>query len=345
MRLLSGRTVVLALALVGATEIRHDIVDLALPTDNDALFQGGGSAFYQAIERNYRGVKSTPWEGGQYGFVREPVQTASGIVYTRFHEGIDIRPLQRDARGEPLDVVRATAGGKVVYVSLLPAHSDYGKYIVIQHRWDGSSYYSLYAHLSAATVRARQEVARGEQIAVMGHTGIGINQTRAHLHLEFDLMLSRHFESWYDTFRKEEPNYHGLYNGINLKGLDIARLYLALKRRPSLTIPEFVAEEEIFYKVALPNSGHFDLVELYPWLLREPAPTNVASWEISFAQSGLPLAVEPRTQAVAQPQLTWIKPAAIDYQYLTQDYVTGRGNQAHLTKRGKELMQLLIWPR
>ena len=48
------------------------ILDLVLPTDNDALFSGDGPAFYQYVERNYKGVQSTPWEGGQYGFVRDP---------------------------------------------------------------------------------------------------------------------------------------------------------------------------------------------------------------------------------------------------------------------------------
>ena len=91
---------------------QNQVVDLALPTDNDALFRGGGAEFYQYIERDYKGVKSTPWEGGQYGFVRDPMETSEGIVYTRFHEGIDIRALQRDARGEPLDEVRAIADGK-----------------------------------------------------------------------------------------------------------------------------------------------------------------------------------------------------------------------------------------
>ncbi len=43
---------------------QNQILDLVLPTDNDALFSGGGAAFYQYIERNYKGVKSTPWEGG-----------------------------------------------------------------------------------------------------------------------------------------------------------------------------------------------------------------------------------------------------------------------------------------
>src|SRR5438093_8112534 len=119
-------------------------LDLVLPTDNDALFSGEGPAFYQYIERDYQGVKSTPWEGGQYGFVRDPVETPAGIVYTRLHEGIDIRPLQRDEQGEPLDQVRAIAAGLVVHTNLVPGYSNYGKDVVVEHRWDGSNYYSRY---------------------------------------------------------------------------------------------------------------------------------------------------------------------------------------------------------
>src|SRR5438876_598761 len=107
-------------ASVSVQTAQNHGLDLVLPTDNDALFSGDGPAFYQYIERDYQGVKSTPWEGGQYGFVRDPVETPEGIVYTRFHEGIDIRPLQRDARGEPLDQVRVIADGQVVHVNLVP---------------------------------------------------------------------------------------------------------------------------------------------------------------------------------------------------------------------------------
>ena len=85
-------------ALIRTTAMgQNQALDLVLPTDNDALFSSGGAAFYQHIDRNFKGVKSTPWEGGQYGFVRDPTDTAGGVVYTRFHEGIDIRPLHRDA--------------------------------------------------------------------------------------------------------------------------------------------------------------------------------------------------------------------------------------------------------
>src|SRR5206468_12239713 len=124
-------------------------LDLVLPTDNDALFSVDSAAFYQYVERNYKGVKSTPWEGGQYGFVREPTDTAGVVVYTRFHEGIDIRPLYRDATGDPLDEVRAIADGRVVHTSLVPGYSNHGKYAVIEHHRYGSNYCRLSGHVSS----------------------------------------------------------------------------------------------------------------------------------------------------------------------------------------------------
>src|SRR3979411_2905017 len=183
-----------------AKSAQNQALGLVLPTDNDALFSGDGASFYQYVERDYKGTKSTPWEGGQYGFVRDPTDTAGGVVYTRFHEGIDIRPLHRDAHGEPLDEVRAIADGKVVHTNLVPGYSNYGKYIVIEHHWDSSNYYSLYAHLSKIDVRIGDAVHRGQHIAVMGYTGVGINRERAHLHLELNLMLSRKFQEWYAAF-------------------------------------------------------------------------------------------------------------------------------------------------
>ena len=319
-------------------------VDLVLPTDNDALFSGDGPAFYQHVERNFKGVKSTPWEGGQYGFVRDPVETSAGIVYTRFHEGIDIKPMRRDARGEPLDDVRAIADGKVVHANLVPGYSNYGKYIVVEHRWGNSNYYSLYGHLSSIAVQPGESVRRGQRIAVMGYTGTGLNQERAHLHLELDLMFSHQFEAWHDTFFKNDPNHNGIYNGINLAGLDIARLYLALRKNPSVTIPEFLNGEETFYKVTLPKSSHFDLQKLYPWMLADRRRSEKSSWEISFARSGLPLKIEPSDKDVTQPELNYVKQSSIDYSYLTRDEISGRGGRPHLTEYGQRLMRLLIWP-
>ena len=339
----AGALVILShFSMMAQTE--RSVLDLVLPTDNDALFFGNGPTFYQYVERDFKGVKSTPWEGGQYGFVRDPVETSAGVVYTRFHEGIDVKPLRRDARDEPLDAVRAIADGKVVHTNVVPGYSNYGNYIVIEHRWAGSSYYSLYGHLSSIAVQRGDSVQRGQRIAVMGHTGIGLNQARAHLHLELNLMLSHRFEAWHDTFFKNDPNHNGIYNGINLAGLDIARLYLALHKNPSLTIPEFLNDEETFYKVTLPKSSHFELPRLYPWMLAGGSRNEKSSWEVSFARSGLPLKIEPSAKHVTQPELSYVKTSPIDYSYLTRDEISGRGQGTHLTEYGRRLMQLLIWP-
>ncbi|PYK10046.1 MAG: M23 family peptidase [Verrucomicrobia bacterium] len=318
-------------------------LDLVLPTDNDALFSGDGPAFYQYVERNYKGMKSTPWEGGKYGFVRDPTDTPGGVVYTRFHEGIDIRSVRRDENGEPLDEVRAIADGKVAHVNLVPGYSNYGKYIVIEHRWDGSSYYSLYGHLSSIRVHSGDSVKRGQPIAVMGYTGVGINRERAHLHLELDLMFSHQFEAWHDALFRNDPNHNGIYNGLNLAGLDIARLYLALHQNPSLTIPEFLSGEETFYKVTLPKSPHFELPKLYSWMLAGNR-NQQASWEVSFARSGVPLKLEPSDKHVTQPELSYIKKSSINYSSLTRDIVSGHGETAQLTGYGRQLMRLLIYP-
>src|SRR5438874_2647122 len=339
----AGALVILShFSMMAQTE--RSVLDLVLPTDNDALFFGNGPTFYQYVERDFKGVNSTPWEGGQYGFVRDPVETSAGVVYTRFHEGIDVEPLRRAARDEPLDAVRAIADGKVVHTNIVPGYSNYGNYIVIEHRWAGSSYYSLYGHLSSIAVQRGDSVQRGQRIAVMGHTGIGLNQARAHLHLELNLMLSHRFEAWHDTFFKNDPNHNGIYNGINLAGLDIARLYLALHKNPSLTIPEFLNDEETFYKVTLPKSSHFELPRLYPWMLAGGSRNEKSSWEVSFARSGLPLKIEPSAKYVTQPELSYVKTSPIDYSYLTRDEISGRGQGTHLTEYGRRLMQLLIWP-
>src|SRR4051812_25816909 len=319
-------------------------LSLVLPTENDALFRGDGAAFYQYIERDYQGVKSTPWEGGRYGYVRNPVETGSGIVYTRLHEGIDIRPLQRDAQGEPLDAVRAIAAGVVVHTNTVAGYSNYGRYVVVEHRFDGCKYYSLYGHLSSIGVHNGQHVQPRDQLGVMGHTGEGLNQARAHVHLELNLMLSRHFEAWHDNFFKNDPNHHGLYNGLNLAGLDIARLYLALQKQPGLTIPQFLSEEETLYRVLVPASKNFDLAKLYPWMVRQKAEGEQGSWEVSFNRAGVPLKIQANPKQVSGPELSYLKPGGINSGLLTSERLSGRGESAHLTDKGKQFMRLLTFP-
>ena len=319
-------------------------INLALPTDNTALLRGDGAAFYQVVERNLHGVISYPWEGGQYGFVRDPREFGGGTVYTHFHEGMDIRPLHRDARGEPLDEVRAMADGKVVYACEHAGYSNYGRYVVVEHHWDGCAYYSLYAHLNAIAVAPGQMVKQGDKLGVMGHTGAGIDRARAHVHVELNLLLSSHFEAWHEAVFPGEINRHGIYNGINLAGLDLPRLIVGLRSNSSLTIPAFLRREEVFYKVLIPNSPNFELPRRYPWMVEGLPNDKPGSWEVSFARSGLPLRVAPSDRTVSAPELSWLKPTPVDARYLTRDNVAGRGSSAHLTQSGKSLMRLLAFP-
>jgi hypothetical protein len=157
-------------------------------------------------------------------------------------------------------------------------------------------------------------------------------------------MFSREFEAWYNTFFRNDPNHNGIYNGMNLAGLDVARLYLALRKNPALTIPEFLNNEEIFYKVTLPKSRHFDLPKIYPWMLAAGKRSEKSSWEVSFARSGVPLRIEPSDRRVTQPELNYVKKSSIDYSHLTRDIVSGHEGNAHLTNYGRQLMRLLIYP-
>ena len=134
---------------------------LVLPTDNAAIFSEDPSQFYMYTDRNFEGVLSKPWSGGAYGFTRDQKRTGAGIILTRLHEGIDIRPVKRDASGEPLDEVRSIADGTVVYVNGAAGQSNYGRYVVVHHDWGDGPFFSLYAHLSSASVTAGQPVAVG----------------------------------------------------------------------------------------------------------------------------------------------------------------------------------------
>lgn len=334
------------LLLVAATAMAQDStgLNLALPTDNSALFSGGGAEFYQYIIRDFKGVKTTPWQGGQYGFVRNPVDTAAGRMYTRFHEGIDIRPVRRDANGEPLDQVRAIAEGKVVHVNLVPGYSNYGKYVVVEHRWGGADYYSLYGHLASTAVTPGARVERGAVLGILGYTGDGLGRARAHVHLELNLLLSRQFAGWHSATSKNDPNRHGIYNGINLTGMNVAALYLALRKQPSLTIPEFLGREEVAYKVLLPPSKSFDLPQRYPWMLKGAPDAAPAAWEVSFTKSGIPVKIAPSDKPVNAPQVSYFKKSGANYAYVTRGALTGSGNRATLSDSGRRLMHLLIFP-
>ncbi len=332
----------LALSLIGVGPSLAGPLGLVLPTDNDAIFSADPSQFYMYTDRNFEGVQSKPWSGGAYGFTRNQKRTAAGIVLTRFHEGVDIRPVRRDSSGEPLDDVRAIANGTVVYANGPSSPSNYGRYIVVHHDWGHGPFFSLYAHLSSVSAKPGQQVAAGETIGRMGYTGAGINRERAHVHVELNFLLSDRFKIWFDRHFTTK-NHHGIYNGINLAGLDIADLFLAHRANPAITIPEFLASRtEIHYKVLVPKSGELDVLRRYPWLGRDlEAVRSPKGWEIAFAATGVPLEIRPSATAGARPAVTYVKPTPGNHADFTVGRLAGTGSTATLTPSGSRYVQLI----
>ena len=102
-------------------------------------------------------------ESSGFGYRLHPIHDE-----VKFHYGADMAAWT----GEP---VRAFAGGTVT----LAAYSDsFGYYITVDH---GDGWQSLYAHCSRLDAEGGQSVERGEQIALVGATGL---VTGPHLHFE-----------------------------------------------------------------------------------------------------------------------------------------------------------------
>src|SRR5688572_15787412 len=167
----------LGLLLCGCA-IAHGADLFQLPTGNRYLFELGGE------EKFFVGTVGKPWITGTFGCVR--------TEGWQMHEGLDIRCLQRDQRGEPADPVLATADGEVAYINTRSGYSNYGIYVILRHRVEGIEVYSIYAHLRQVLpeLKAGSPVKAGAQIGIMGrttNTRQGISKDRAHVHFELAL--------------------------------------------------------------------------------------------------------------------------------------------------------------
>ena len=291
--------------------------------------------------RTFEGRTSKPWTAGKFGYVRNPVRTKAGVVYTKFHEGIDIRPFERDKSGNPTDKVHAISKGTVTYVNNIASRSNYGKYVVVEHDWGYGKFYSLYAHLMSVSAKQMQAVGPGTVLGRLGYTGSGIDRARAHLHLEINMVINTGFKKWHDR-NFNSPNYHGLYNGLNLVGIDVAGLYAAHRRDPNITIPQFISRMAPYYRVIVPKTGKLELLRNYPWLARNMSQARGnPSWEITFSSSGVPLGVSPSRMPVKTPAISWVKPSKAPHAYNTRRRLTGSGSTAQLTASGLRYVQLI----
>ena len=323
--------------------LHAELSDLRLPTDNQHLFTGELDLFYMYVDRVFEGETKKPWEGGSFGYVRSPIRVNGEVVMSQFHEGIDIAPMKRDKAGNPLDLVMAISKGTVVYCSLIAGRSNYGKYVVVEHDWEGSKVYSLYAHLAEITVTPGDPVKSGSVLGRMGYTGAGLNRARAHVHLELGFLMSPHYESWHKQ-NFGSANYHANFNGINIAGIDVASFFLEHSKNPDLKFSEFILSRPIQFIVTIP-AGEKDPEFLlrHTWMKRE-GPADAASWEIGFSATGHVIYFQPSSRFVSAPVLSHVRPSEnnIPQRWLTRGLLTGEGNQVSLSRNGKQMLSLLL---
>lgn len=207
-----------------------------LPTDNEQILRGNTDLYVvkTGVNESY----------GMPGWSRNKG--------TRFHEGVDIRPVSSVASKYKMKVVRkdpvtgrlttrlehvripkdkvyAVLDGVVVVASTNPARSGYGKYVMIEHAWsDGMPFITLYAHLSTIHIREGQSVSRGTAIGVMGQTArdaVSRDYLRANPHVHFE--VGRLIDSYGSSFsNKYDPRNLQPYQPI-----DFLKRYNSISRR------------------------------------------------------------------------------------------------------------------
>ena len=274
-------------ALMFLPAVHAQRVDIGWPTPSTAYLEG--KSFETFIQPTASGVP----ESGLYGCTR------SGGA--QFHEGIDIKPVKRDRRGEAADPIFAVMPGVVRHISRQPGHSSYGRYIVIEHTEQSPSVFTLYAHLASITpgLNVGARVERDQIIAVMGRSasGYAIPKDRAHLHFEIGLWLTREFQGWYNWKKFGSRNEHGVWNGMNLAGIDPLDFYDKLRGRRVENFQQYFAQLSPAVRVRVSTRKLPDFIERYPALLTKPLPTDtlVAGWEVTFNEMGIPFAWTPLT--------------------------------------------------
>jgi peptidoglycan LD-endopeptidase LytH len=311
-----------------------------LPTANQALLEKGGE------ERYFVGTAGKQWMTGTFGCVR------SGGW--QIHEGLDIRCLQHDHSGEPVDPVLATADGTVAYISTRPSLSNYGNYLILRHLVEGLEVYSLYAHLREIRhdLKVGQPVKAGEAVAVMGRTANtrqGISKDRAHLHFEFNLLVNDRFAGWYKKKFPDQRNDHGDWNGQNLLGIDPRVVLLGQH------------EQGVKFSLLGCLRGQTELCRVlvrktyFPWLKRYAAlvrsnpqaeKEGVAGYEIALNFNGVAFELIPRAaseiKGKAKSQLLSVNEPEY-HKNPARRLVVKKGARWELTSHGLNLLELLTY--
>ncbi|TAG32320.1 MAG: M23 family metallopeptidase [Verrucomicrobia bacterium] len=260
-------------------------VELVWPTPNTAYAEGRGLEAF--IQPTVSGVVTS----GLFGSVR------SGGA--QFHEGLDLFPLEHDRKGEATDAVGAAMAGVVRHVNTRAGGSSYGRYIVLEHPAQSPAVYTLYAHLAevAHGISPGVEVKAGGHLGTMGGSagGYTIPKDRAHLHFEIGVKMTESFAAWYKRRGFGSPNEQGLYNGMNLMGLDPLEFFARRQAGGLRSLDEVFRDLPAAVTLRIAHAGTPDYIRRYPSLANAGGAAEAAAitagggWEIDFSVTGVPV--------------------------------------------------------
>jgi murein DD-endopeptidase MepM/ murein hydrolase activator NlpD len=147
-------------AILDANNIRSDIIN-----QGESLFIPGARMAPEALRLVLGELFIRPISGritSQYGWRISPVTGER-----HFHAALDMA----GSTGTP---VKAATDGTV---STVGVNYSFGKYIILSH---SGGYQSMYAHLSAVSVKQGERVSQGGKIGEVGSTGLSTGP-----HLQF----------------------------------------------------------------------------------------------------------------------------------------------------------------
>ncbi|PWM28182.1 MAG: M23 family peptidase [Verrucomicrobia bacterium] len=248
---------------------------LSWPTESKEF--ANGAPYAEFIQPTASGAP----ESGLFGDVRN-----GGY---KFHEGIDIKSVRRDRKGEPLDDILCAMDGVVKCVNRIGGNSGYGRYIVVSHPQLDVEVYTLYAHLAEIDAAAvpGAAVKSGQRLGKMGRSAnYGIGKQQAHLHFEIGLRISDSFETWYRSKRYKERNFFGNYNGMNLTGFDPLEFFQkAAAGKISNGIAKHISDMPTAFVARVYTKKTPDFAKMYPALCDMSGHSG--AWDIHMTWFGL----------------------------------------------------------
>ena len=124
--------------------------------------------------------------------------------------------------------------------------------------WGALTHATWYAYAGerpelGAALRVGAEVDRGQQLGGMGHSSGGymIPKDRAHLHFEIGVAMTRNFQAWYDRQKFGSKNEHGMWNGMNLVGIDPLAFFNEWRAGRIHSVRDFFAQMETAVRLKL----------------------------------------------------------------------------------------------